>query len=394
MIYLGLFSIALVILFFLTDKNQSFFILLFLFFSFLSITFPSGGDWIGYFNNYDCLVNNYCVSSSIFFEIGYEFLVKTFGFLGFQSVIIIIALINTVLLGKFAYNFDKPVFVIFFFMCIFLWALYVEAIRQALAISIFIYSLSFLYKQRLKKFILLIFLASLFHMTALVCLIFILPYLSKKLSLIVGVVVIIFSILFVIIPTQVLSFIIELLPSNSMASMKLNFYLISDAYAPKISIGVGTFLDILLIFMVFISIYKVRKKRLYNDIKFQYSLLVGVVFYFAFAVFAGKMMPVLTRIGWYGFPFIIILLYVNLGKSIFYNTSFSGKQDLMKYLVLIYFILQIFRPLTYDYNSYGIINQKTIFQKADRLDDLSLRLEAREKCQELNRIGYGYLCDN
>mgnify|MGYP003619160745 FL=1 len=72
MIYIGFIGIVSLTAFFLTNKRQSLILMLMLFFIFVAFSFPSGGDWIGYFNNYDCLVNAKCASDFTMFEPGYE----------------------------------------------------------------------------------------------------------------------------------------------------------------------------------------------------------------------------------------------------------------------------------------------------------------------------------
>lgn len=395
MIYIGFIGIVSLTAFFLTNKRQSLILMLMLFFIFVAFSFPSGGDWIGYFNNYDCLVNAKCASDFTMFEPGYELLVKIFGGLGFQVVVVVIALINVFLLGKFSNQFDRPGIVILFFICVFLWSLYMEAIRQSVAISLLLIGLLWLFKGNIKKFFLSVLLASFFHITALVCLIFLLPYFSKKISTIVSYSLIIFSVIFMIIPITILEFIIKFLPQTSMYAMKLNFYLLSDEYSPKNSMGIGTILDVLLIGLIVYSLCKVNKYKLFISFNFNQIVFLGVALYIAFAIMVGKVMPVMTRIGWYGFPLVLILLYVNIGNSKFYTgISVFEKKYISRYLIFIYFLLQTLRPLTYPYNNYSIMHQETIFQKIYNLDDSSLRIEASKKCLELTRIGYGYLCDN
>lgn len=145
-------------------------------FIFIGFSFPAGGDWIGYFNNYDCIINNRCNFGFIQFEPGYEFIVKIIGNLGFQSILIFLAAINVFLINKYARNFENSALIVFFIMCTFLWSMYIEAIRQAVAFSLILYGVLLLYNHSIKKFILLVLLASLFHITALVCLILILPF--------------------------------------------------------------------------------------------------------------------------------------------------------------------------------------------------------------------------
>ncbi|MDV4264913.1 EpsG family protein [Acinetobacter seifertii] len=393
MIYLSYFFISFVISLFVTVRRQALSVVLFLTFIFIGLSFPAGGDWIGYFQNYDCSINNICNSDFTMFEYGYELIVNIFGYLGFQSIIIFIAIINIFAIRSFSIKFDKPAIVVVFFMCMFLWSLYIEAIRQSLAISLLLFGIFYLYKYEIKKFIFIIILASLFHITALICLVFVIPYFSLRISKFVSFLLLTFAMLFVVTPIPILEFLIQLLPENSIAGMKLSFYLFSDKYSPQVSIGLGTILDFVLLGILLLTFWRNYKSDLKNDIRFHNVVFLGVALYLSFGVFAGKMMPVITRVGWYGLPFVIIFIYSNLGKSIYYKkVDSSGKPLLTNIVIFIYFMLQILRPLTYEYNNYGIMNQKLIIQKIYNLDDASLRIEANNKCYALTNLGYGYLC--
>ncbi|MFL1317830.1 EpsG family protein [Acinetobacter baumannii] len=393
MIYLSYFFISFIVSLFVTVRRQALSVVLFLTFIFIGLSFPAGGDWIGYFQNYDCNINNICNSDFTMFEYGYELIVKILGYLGFQSIIIFIAIINIFAIRSFSIKFDKPAIVVLFFMCMFLWSLYIEAIRQSLAVSLLLFGIFYLYKYEIKKFIFIIILASFFHITALVCLMFVIPYFSLRISKFVSFLLLTFAMLFVVAPIPILEFLIQLLPENSIASMKLSFYLFSDKYSPQVSIGLGTILDFVLLGILLLTFWRNYKSDLNNDIRFHNVVFLGVALYLSFGVFAGKMMPVITRVGWYGLPFVIIFIYSNLGKSIYYKqVDSSGKPLLTNIVIFIYFLLQILRPLTYEYNNYGIMNQKLIIQKIYNLDDASLRIEANNKCYALTNLGYGYLC--
>ncbi|MDH2636576.1 EpsG family protein [Acinetobacter nosocomialis] len=394
MIYIAYYFIAFFISSFILDRKLALFFILLLSFVFIGFSFPAGGDWIGYFNNYDCIINNRCSSGFIEFEKGYELIVSVVGNLGFQSILIFIAFLNILLINKYARLFENSALAVFFLMCVFLWSMYIEAIRQAIAFSLILYGVHFLYKNSIKKFILLVCVASLFHITALICFVFVIPFVSIRLSRIFSYVMLISSFIFVSMPILILEFIISLLPPTSMVAMKLNIYLISDAYKPQLSIGIGSILDFVLLFLIFYSLRKIKKFNLSANYKFDYVVFTGAILYVSFALFMGKMMPVLTRIGWYGIPFIIILLYVNIGNSVFYRKiPVNKKFHLSAILVFIYFLGQILRPFTYDYSNYGIFQQRMIIQTINELDDASLRIESREKCLALTRLGYGYLCD-
>lgn len=104
-------------------------------------------------------------------------------------------------------------------------------------------------------------------------------------------------------------------------------------------------------------------------------------------------MPVMTRIGWYGIPFLIILLNANISNSVFFDKLLtSARIPLRKTLIYLFLISQISRPVLYEHSRYGIMNQVTIFQQMDYLDDKGLLIKAKEKCQVLHGMGLEYLC--
>lgn len=394
MMYLIYFGLIFIFSFFVTERKQALMVVLLLTFLYLAFSFPAGVDWINYFENYDCIVNRECDLGFVMFEPGYQAIVYMLGSLGFQSITFFIAVINIICLYIFANKFENKALIVSFMMCVFIWTLYFEAVRQSIAMSIFIVSLYLLYRGKVKQYVLLILCAALFHITALVCLILVLPYISIKLSRILGYGLLIGSFIFVGLPTLTLKSIIAFLPADSMVALKLNFYLISEIYRPKLSIGTGVLLDIILICLILISFIRIKKYQLYTNYIFHHVVFLGTVLYLSFGVFIGKMMPVFTRVGWYGIPIVMILVYLNIGNSLYYRQFSSNKGfSLSGLLLCTYFMLQVLRPVTYDLNRYNIIHQVTVLQKIDRLDDASLRNEAHEKCLTITQLGFGDLCN-
>lgn len=393
MIYIIYFINTFMVYAFLTHKRQALSIVSIMTFLFLSLSYPSGGDWIGYFNHYDCNVNNACQSGFIMFEPGYELIVKIVGQFGFQPIIVFIAFINVFLLYRFARNYEKSAFIIIALMCMFLWSVYVEAIRQALAVSLIAYGMNSLFIGNIKKFVFIVLIASTFHITAIICLLFLTPHFSLKLNKVVSYSLVIFSVTFFALANIILNTVVTLLPVGTIASEKLSFYLASEQYKPQLSIGSGTALDILLIFLIIISFHRLKKNSLSNYKAFNGVLLIGCCLYISFGILIGKMMPVMTRIGWYGIPVVLTLLYTNIGASSYYK-KYQPRNiiNYSKFLIYLYFGLQIIRPLTYDYSYYNIMHQQTIIENIDSLDDVSLRKSATDKCRELGQLGYGYLC--
>jgi len=113
-----------------------------------SLSYPSGGDWIGYFENYNCLVNEICIEGSPDFEYGFNFFVKIFGQFGFLIYNCIIVAFNIYCLNKFSRLFQNRAFVYFSILSFMFWMIYVEAIRQSIAISFLILALPYLFQKK------------------------------------------------------------------------------------------------------------------------------------------------------------------------------------------------------------------------------------------------------
>ena len=224
--------------------------MLLLTFMFIAFSYPAGGDWIGYFSNYNCQINGVCYSNFILFEPGYQFLVNTVGHLGFFAITVFTAFINIVFLYKFSKNFNNSALIVLMIMCVFLWGIFTEAIRQGIAFCIILYGILFLYKNKIYKYLSLVLLASLFHVTAIISLIFVLPYVNKSISKIAVLSLILLGLMFFVFPTQILESFLSLLPSSSSASIKLDFYINSDTYKPQISVGIGLLVDLILLIVI------------------------------------------------------------------------------------------------------------------------------------------------
>lgn len=358
-----------------------------------SLSYPSGGDWIGYFENYNCLVNEICIDGSPDFEFGFNFFVNVFGQFGFLIYNCVIVAFNVYCLNKFSRLFQNRAFVYFSILSFMFWMIYVEAIRQSIAISFLILALPYLFQKKVLKYSCLIIIASCFHTTALVCFLFILPCISLRFSKLSLYSAVSLSLAFLIVPFVMLNALYSVLQPGSLAQQKLSYYLESEAYRPQFSAGVGTVFDFILIIIITLTVVKIKKISQYREIKNLNFVLPGVVLYISFSIIIGKMMPVMTRIGWYGIPFLIILLNANISNSVFFDKLLtSARIPLRKTLIYLFLISQISRPVLYEHSRYGIINQVTIFQQMDYLDDKGLLIKAKEKCQVLHGMGLQYLC--
>jgi len=132
-----------------------------------------GSDWEAYYNVYK-------YRDVSFIEMGYMFLNNTFSDfkLPYNIFLLTINSISIILIYKFIY---KNSYLLVIPILIFYSELYIyfnlSGIRQAIAISITCYSITFAIEKKRAKFVILILLASLFHFTALI---FVLAYYIPK----------------------------------------------------------------------------------------------------------------------------------------------------------------------------------------------------------------------
>lgn len=138
-----------------------------------------GTDWEGYVSIFQQITTSTNLS---FFteqiEIGYFWLNLIIGNLGlsYQWMFFIIALLSWYFYFKSVPRFILPLFIYFLFVDeFFFWGM--SGIRQFLAMAIWIYSIKFIINKNIKRFIIYILIASLFHSSSLILIPFyFLPY--------------------------------------------------------------------------------------------------------------------------------------------------------------------------------------------------------------------------
>lgn len=379
----------------LSTVKQSFYVVsisLFMMFSFIALTYPAGNDWIGYFSNYDCSINGICAEGAPNFEVGYNTVVSIFGQGGYQSITIAIAIFNLIALYSFSARFENKTFLFFAMFAFFAWVIYTEAVRQAIAMSVLLLAIPSLYKGSKKKFICYVLLAASFHSSAIILILLVIPLISIRLGKVFYKSLLICSIIFTLVPFIILRFGISYLSPESIIYQKLYFYLVTPEYMPKFSAGVGIIFDILLLGLLFMSFSSVKKYQLAKDSLAENITIFGCVLFISFGLIIGKMMPVMTRIGWYGVPFIIILLSTRITPSNYFNCYKPKPFLICTLFIYVYLFSQAMRPFLYDHSRYGIINQETIVTKINELNDNDYRSAANDKCYILHRMGYSYLC--
>ena len=135
-----------------------------------------GADYVSYYKIYNYILNNE-IEQVKRFELGYIFLNKVFIFfkLHFNALIGTITLFNLILIYKtIFFILEKTKY---FYLCIFtymslysLFFYHLSMIRQSIAISLFFYSIKFIYNKKFKEYIFIIIIATFFHKSAILLL--------------------------------------------------------------------------------------------------------------------------------------------------------------------------------------------------------------------------------
>lgn len=274
---------------------------------------------------YEYIYNNVLINNSSF-ECGFNFLMKSFAKFGlpFNALLLFISFINYNLIFKVSEKYIKKNKWIFMI----LWVTYFDfffyslsAIRQSLAISIFMYSLKYLKTNKL-KYILSIVLASLFHKTALLLLLLlfyekILKMRRKKIILY----YLIFSCTYYVLFKEIL---IRILP---YLSYRYYYYFFLDKSIVK-GKSIGGYLAVSLLVFFWLK----YKEKINNEVWF-----CILCFFFLKGLQQLNYITVLPRIQFYFYPMLVIALpqLLNMvGRK--YRTKCRGAVILLFFMFFIY----------------------------------------------------------
>ena len=137
----------------------------------IGLRYYVGGDYVGYLDDFNDFVNHKQSYKNSRYELGYfgmMFLLKTLH-LPYPFLFITISFLQILYIYKWA-NLNKfllPWVLYFYFSTLYLFES-MNIMRQAIAFSIILFSINYIYKSEKIKFLILVVLASLFHKSAIV----------------------------------------------------------------------------------------------------------------------------------------------------------------------------------------------------------------------------------
>jgi len=311
-IFLGIFSI----LFAFLSKYKNFqwglkvsFLLIFLF---LALRYNFGNDYKNYLNGFlDINRQNTINYHDKFghFEIGWVFLNRQFRDLGFFVMTAFLALVNCLIYYKFIKKYTP---VQYYWLAVFLYIFnadfmltHLSAMRQSIAIGLFIFSIDYLYKKDAIRYFLCIGLASLFHSSALILLpVYFLGFVNWKINRLSGIVIII---LFVSL------FISQKYVSLNLDQFVANYFAKYEIYKGGVELGTGWGFAYSMVLFGLVLYYERYQKR---EIALLFKLSI-ISFLF---IPLGFSIMLIGRVGMYFAPATIIvypIILKNLGKPIY-----------------------------------------------------------------------------
>jgi hypothetical protein len=359
-----------------------------LLFIFVAFAFGAGYDWIGYYTFYNCYQYQLCDTTALSIEPGFVFLLALPTPLGYQLSVFAAGLLIVVGLVVFMRGTRSSLVVVAYFVLMYGWYLYIEQIRQAMALSVLLIGVPYLLKGRSVPYLVSIAVAMLFHVSALTAVV---PYLLTRISIDsarkwVGLITVTF--IGVALSLQTLS---ELVTSTALAGtivgQKLAFYAASASYNRAFA-GFGLPIDIA--FFWYISKFRPGK----NSASQSELVFLLCQLFFLLLIFS-RLNSILFRFTYYFAPFVALTLdkIVRQARPIAMSNwrLRAGAGALPVLIIVAYLALQNSRPFmdpvigpsVFDYRWYPV-HDLILKQSRDQL--------ALERCDQLQDLGVGYLC--
>jgi len=318
-----------------------------LIFIFLALRYNFGNDYKGYLqafidiNKYETIdyfdkMNHY--------EPGWIFLNRIFKPYGFFAMTAVLAAINCIIYYQLIIKYLP---IKFYWLAVFLYIfnpdfmlIHSSAMRQSIAIGLFVFSFDYLYKKDAIRYFLCIGLAYIFHTSALILLpVYLLGFVNRKINLASGIIIIfIFISLFIF---------------RNNISLNLNQFIESyfnryETYEGGVKLGTGLGFVYSLILFFFILYYD-RFQQKETALLFKLSIIGFLIKPLGFIIM------LIGRVGMYFTPATIIvypILFMNLKKPVYKMIFISLLLFMTIYSFFQFFYSEIWKT---DFGSYQTI---------------------------------------
>lgn len=276
-------------------------------FLFLALRYDYGNDYMGYLNYFLKVNSESHFNPDIIRikgnEIGWLYLNRLFGFFGpsgFFAMTVVLAAFSSFVLFRFIKMHVPPQyywFAVFFYVFNFETMLILcSAMRQAVAISIFLLAFDLIYKRNVLKYIFLIYIATLFHSSAAFLFpLFLLGYLNFRINIKHIIVVIAVFVSFVVFNKELYKLIFQF----TSQSEQFDFYSIYTRDVKFLSVGIGFAINLLIYTIVMIVSNKDENEE---NIIFPKIVIISLLI-----IPLSLLTPLITRLNYYLLPIMIVV---------------------------------------------------------------------------------------
>ncbi|EPB4336228.1 EpsG family protein [Enterobacter kobei] len=350
---------------------------IFILFIFVTGNYYNGIDWINYQYHYNSIVQGGGSSEFMAYEPGFMLIMYFFGSIFnvenfhvvvfFASSMAILSFQNFI--KKIPFKFNRSLFI--FGTIAFIYPLFNDAIRQLLAFSILLPLLPNIRNCSLRKIILLCFLASLFHASAILMIPF-LVLLRMQLTKQNMILLFLFANLFVLLLLGLNVIVVSMggiIPQLFYA--KLLSYI---SKASELKLGFFAIIDCLGILIIFISH---RGMRTETD-KNVYAMGAYLFFLFHLAFYTA---PFLQRLLYFIFP--LVVLYAGF---IFPNGKLFSITKVLLPITLTMAIFVFIRNITNPYYIYDFNDPKFYYSNLFQSNPINLEYLKANKCMAISEI--------
>jgi hypothetical protein len=354
---------------------------------FIALAYSSGYDWIGYFGFFNCYQFDICETSALSIEPGFVALLDVRTPFGYQFVVMVAGLLITGSLIYFRRESQATAFVYAYFILMYGWYLYIEQLRQGMALSVILIGIPALLKGDQRKYVVCVLVGMLFHISALIGLA---PLLFRRLSernaerLMLAMTAVFVATALLLVPLAALVSATPL--AGTLVADKLNFYAASENYNRSFA-GVGFIFD--LMFYFFIVFARPGKEM---DERARRVYLLAQLFFLL--LLASRLNTILFRVTYYFAPFVALYLdrFVKAATTRRPYGSLRFRLPQLHLLVVVLYLLvqnsrpfldPVIGPSIFEYRWWPVHG---LYRGEDRYD------LALSQCDTLQDKGVGFLC--
>ena len=288
-------------------------------------TFAYGYDWMNYYDTFLAVQTG--TVDTFFTEPGYLFLMEMANYIGlnFAQFSGCVTLIMYLAIYSFCKKMDNPNLAFFTLYSFLSFFMFTEQIRQGLALCILLFGVTYLYNNNIKKFTIIVLIACLFHISAIIALLFLFIKSSSGKGIYKFTIV---SSVFVIALLYSL-YHPDLFGAIPLIGPKIEAY---SRLSEEKDVGFWQYvLSSRLVFIfsflyIFLLILRKRERSLYAGIGSVFVLLLS------------RLSPYLVRVGYYFVPYLVISVDKYMSSQ---GRGLHSRLNKLIYITIIYLVSTI-----------------------------------------------------